>query len=64
MNCKKVQERIDEMIFNSGVRPDRNIQSHLNTCRECSSYYQEALKESQLIKEISNLEPVLMIQRV
>lgn len=59
MNCEKVQERIDAMIFNSGVQPDQYIQSHLKTCEECSSYYQEAIKERQLLKGISNLEPVL-----
>lgn len=60
MNCEKVQERIDEMIFNSGVHPDQNIQSHLNTCEECSSYYQEAIKDRQLMKVLEDSQPVLL----
>lgn len=59
MNCKIVQERIDEVIYDKEAIINQDIQVHFNTCNSCNRYYLEAKKDSQLLSKLRNMEPVL-----
>ncbi len=59
MDCKKIQSKIDELIYTKGMQLDLQEQSHLNECDECRKYYTDTLKAAQLLHEIQKRDPVL-----
>jgi hypothetical protein len=59
MNCKEIQNRIDEIIFDHDITPEKEIKTHLESCSECRNYYDESLKDLQFLQDVGEMEPVL-----
>ena len=59
MDCKKIQNKIDELIYTRGMQLNLQEQAHLNECDDCLKYYTDTLKATQLLHEIQQKEPVL-----
>ncbi len=59
MDCKKIQNKIDELIYTRGIQLDLQEQSHLEECNDCQKYYSDTLNSAQLLHEIKQKEPVL-----
>ena len=59
MDCKKIQNKIDELIYTRGIQLDLQEQSHLEECNDCQKYYSDTLNSAQLLHEIQQKEPVL-----
>lgn len=59
MNCELIQNKIDDLIFDNGINPEKEIMAHLESCINCNEYYNECLKSKQFMQEIKDIEPVL-----
>ncbi len=59
MDCKKIKNKIDELIYTKGMQLDMQEQSHLDECNDCRKYYSDTLNSAQLFHEIQQREPVL-----
>jgi len=59
MDCKMIQNKIDELIYTRGIQLDLQEQSHLEECNDCQKYYSDTLNSAQLLHEIKQKEPVL-----
>ena len=42
MDCKKLQQKIDDLYIEKGVKLDIKEKEHVNACAECRLYYAEA----------------------
>ena len=59
MDCKKLQQRIDELISFEEVHLNNKEQLHLDNCKICRLYYADAVKAKQIIHQIPQWEPIL-----
>jgi len=59
MDCKKIQNKIDELAYDMSIQLDLKEQAHLDECENCRKYYADALKATKLLHEIQQREPVL-----
>ena len=59
MDCKKLQNKIDELYLVKGMELDLKEQEHIDECIECRNYYADTLKAHQLLHEIQQWDPVL-----
>ncbi len=59
MDCKKIKNKINELIYTKGMQLDMQEQSHLDECNDCRKYYSDTLNSAQLFHEIQQREPVL-----
>ena len=59
MDCKKFQNKIDNLIYTRGMQLDLPEQAHLEECIDCQKYYADALKAVQLMQDIQQWDPVL-----
>ena len=59
MNCKKIQNKIDELSFDNGANREKEILVHLESCTVCNGYYIESMKTKEFLNDIKDIEPVL-----
>jgi hypothetical protein len=59
MDCKKLQQRIDELISSEEMNLNNQEQLHIDNCQICQKYLADAEKANQLIHKIQQWEPVL-----
>ena len=59
MDCKKIQNKIDKLIYSKGIQLNQLEQSHFEECNDCQKYYSDTLNSAQLLHEIQQKEPVL-----
>lgn len=59
MDCKKLQQRIDELISSEEIQLNTQEQLHLDDCQVCQQYFADAEKANQIINRIQQWEPVL-----
>lgn len=59
MDCKKLQQRIDELISSEEIQLNTQEQLHLDDCQVCQHYFADAEKANQIINKIQQWEPVL-----
>jgi hypothetical protein len=59
MKCEKATEIIDRMVFESSIRTDPLLQSHIESCSSCKAYYDDSMNHSSIIRSLQKNEPVL-----
>ncbi|PLW97713.1 MAG: hypothetical protein C0591_06010 [Marinilabiliales bacterium] len=59
MDCKKIQNKIDDLVYSNGIQLELQEQSHLTECAVCQNYYTNVIETKQFLQKIHELEPVL-----
>jgi hypothetical protein len=59
MDCKKLQNRINEFISSEEIQLNPQEQLHLDDCRDCQQYFSAAIKAAQILNQVPQCEPAL-----